>query len=210
VEKGIKLESTYTYRCVICDLTFLLEELPERYIKSKRTCVRCLVNEKINNESLVVPVCFGRKYDGADENCTRYCTLRHACIIETVDFSSSKWAIERKILVPKTSKKGGRKFRFVPHVLRLLRTAGRPMHLEDIAPIIAYNNGGQAKFKENRIKWNFRVLESLENCADVVKLGENFYIWAGIWNLRDGGKIHSQESKKTEKLISLEEIFKDL
>jgi hypothetical protein len=189
---------------------FLPEEIPERYNKNQRTCVRCLVADKQRKSELVLPSCYGTKYDSLEESCVRHCALKHACIIETVDTLSHKWIFNRIHLVCRSGRRR-RSFCHSHHIVRLLRVAGRPMHLDDIAPIIAYNNGGAEEFKKNRNMWKVSILKSLEQCSDVVRIGGNFFIWAGIWDLKNGGDIRPYNKlRPEERLLSLEEIFKDL
>lgn len=209
-KKHYKLSGNYTYRCISCDLVFLPEEEPSRYIKSKQKCVRCLVNEKAASGEFVLPSCYGLRYNSLEESCVRLCTLREACIVQAVDESSTAWSLEKKYLSPKNQKHHGGRFQYIHHVVRILRTAGRPMHSDDIAAIVAFNNDGQEVYQKDRKEWNRKIRKSCEQCEAVVCLGENFYVWVGVWNLRDGGVVSREYLRPEEKLISIEEIFRDL
>lgn len=170
--------------------------------------MRCLIREKSERGEIKLPSCFGKKYDGFEEACVRSCNLSGGCMVDMVDALSGKWILEKEYIAPKHQKKVGRKFKFLHHVSRILRAAGRPMHIDDIAPLVAQRNGGEDEYQKDRIRWQKRTRSSLQRSMAAVDIGYGFFIWAGIWDLRDGGVLRPE--RNPSRLLSIDEIFRDM
>lgn len=207
-----KTLGNYTYRCIACALVFLPEEVPDRFNKQKKTCIRCLVDKQIKERILNPPACYGKKYDGASESCVLECTLREACIIEMVDSLSGKWVIQKCHVSPKAKiiRSSGRPKKYIHIAVRLLRTAGRPMHIHDLAPLVSlYNDNGRRYIRDTAI-WQQELYTHLTSTHEIVMLGQGFCVWAGVWDIRKGGYGGGHLPSPSETLLSIEEIFKDL
>lgn len=193
-------------QCKSCGLFFLPEEVPDRFNQQQRWCVRCvLVNHSIERDGFVPPACYGVAYNGSAPACVRVCKIAAACLIQFVDSRSVDWSLSLERRGVRYSKG------HIPlayHAARILKAAGRPMHLFDLCPIISKLNKGRLKSGPEKADWHPKLRAALVKCSDIVALGSDFFVWVGCWSPEMGGNVgHHGIYDETRRLMPVSEII---
>lgn len=134
----------------------------------EKKCIRCWVYELSSQGKIEVPACFGKLYLG-DGGCGS-CSLREACRIDLFDraLASPDVGLQQDLQGEPS---------FVDYVHRVLRMAGKPLHIQDLAPLLMELSHG--KFQPEVDK-SYRMLWStLLRAKQVVSLGDGFFVWSG-------------------------------
>ena len=184
------------YVCRSCELPFLHEEATMgRYIRRSKKCARCIVDEVIEAGNLEPPFCYGDLYNAREIACAR-CTLSQACLIGSME--KEAWRLR---LHDARNHKGN--YTITVQLCRILRSAGRVMHVKDIAPLLNKTSGGD--WVQAGTWWS-----SIQNFAsrnpEVVTLGSGYYVWAGCWD----GKFGELGSSAEKKLSPVIDILREL
>lgn len=198
-----------SYQCKSCGLIFLPEEISTRYDLAQRWCVRCvLLNKNVAIDGMELPKCFGKLYDGAAPACTRVCQVTQPCLIQFVDDRSIDWSLSIERRGVRYSK--GR----IPlslHAIRILKAAGRPMHIIDLCPLVHKASKGRLNLGHKKSSWHPHLRSRLVRSPDVVALGNDFFIWIGCWNPNMGGQVGYQGIyDETKQLTPVKEIIKKI
>lgn len=188
------------YVCDACQLVFLDEELKGRYSRKSRKCIRCLVVEKSQVGEIELPGCFGYGYDGTLEECSSLCAVREACIIQVVENRKLQWELSPEVLGHKSEYHDDYgKMSFAQCVVRILKAAGRPMHWQDIWPIMEKLTVGRFMVKGEPKgvgqKELDNIRQSIGHGKDLVELSDNYFIWEALWSPEIGGRMLSKKIK---------------
>lgn len=172
-----------SYTCRKCKLVFLPEETPHRFNSRQKLCARCSLFLRLKGKTSSLPSCFGKEFEGASLTCSSICTATEACLIQTIDNRSIQWSLD----VDKKFAKH-REMPLIQHAVRILRSAGHPLHLYDLAPILEKTTKKRFHM-DPRMMWTQKINKSLCRCPDVISLGQGFYVWRGCWDPQQGGTI---------------------
>ena len=195
--------------CTLCDLVFLPEDVSfKKYIKSKSTCIRCLLETDSEYKDLYEksPDCYGKEHDASSDVCSNYCVYRKACQIQYIDAILEKIG-ENVDIFKATSGKNS----YASHTIQLLRSSGKILHINDIAGFLEKKK----ILDKSHLPYPYwkNVLESaFKKNTQIVELGFNCYIWRGFWiPEKMGGRLLPANYKnKKEQLQTVDEIFKKI
>lgn len=199
------------YVCKTCHLVFLSDELKIRFVTEKKKCIRCLLQEQAKEGKIKLPECYGKSFNSNLDVCSRICTVREGCLINFVDDKFSVLDIDKKttgMISMAADREGG--LSQIQLAIRVLRIACRPMHIKDFLPIIEKLSLGRSD--ENKSSVAFSIRQSFLYCRDIVSLGNNTFMWVGIWRPEMGGKVgfKHQNTSKSSSTKPLKELLKDV
>lgn len=186
-------DPTKHYACVQCRLLYTAEEIAMgRYSWQKQMCLRCITLDAVKEGKFFVPECFGKHYSAANPLCAEQCTLKQACIIETVEMTGYTTPTQL-IFAP------------APDLaLRILRAYGSPLHLFDLAALLSKVSDGKFAYEGMEELKELKIV--LRKLPQVMWLGQEYMVWIGVWR---GGKLdklpqYSAEAVQHVKFVPLE------
>jgi len=158
--------------CQECGLVVLEEEAHiGRFSLQKMLCARCVVHELQDKGEIDPPSCFGNSYDAGNFLCTDRCNLNQACLLQFTDAKMIRWAWEE------SSRGPTRPNDYMYICSRILRLAGRIMHVYDLGPILECMTGGN--YTVNKDPEYILLKRKMRKREDIEYLGDGFYVWFG-------------------------------
>lgn len=190
------------YKCQSCELLFASDEVPELFSTKTHLCARCHWLQQNDLRRVRLPECFGLSYDGMELLCTRRCLVTKGCLIQFIDQKAVGWSLDIDARYNRR-----KKATLQQHAVYILRALGRPIHVQDLAPLIYKVTGGKFAFG-GETHWRQRLSDLLQRCSDVAHLGDNFFVWVALWEPgRDSGMVGYSQKKRRVALTPVEQIF---
>lgn len=195
--------------CRNCYMPFIHEEIREGVMDPERNwCIRCIVDEKHQEGTLQLPPCYGIAYQASNIICSQQCQVSAACLIELIDVTFENERMERLEHWPRQNGMMG----IGAVAERILRALQRPMHIQDLGPIVERETAGRFRIhpgsgpKHRANRWQDELNSALQQRPSVVDLGGQFYVWKKCWDLSKGGEVLTRQPARQTGL-SLKKVF---